>query len=149
LVRRRAARAHHGQRLPGDILAISAGRDEEAMTAATSPERPLHVRVAEALHPTWEIEAFTGGMVFLRGRIWAEEGDWYAYDYSYEADMGPFLVPEYDTDWSATGPLLEKYKITSQPNYAWIDGFDSVYGDTRLEAACHLILALHAAGKLG
>ncbi len=69
--------------------------------------------------------------------------------------------PRYDADWSATGPLIERLQITlwndcgqwqagnlDSADYEghWLN--DANDGDTPLIAVCHLILALHAAGKL-
>jgi len=83
--------------------------------------------------------------------------------------------PRYDTDWSATGPLIERLRITIFPVEAWVEGYEpggfaavteasiSGYefecwpgtgyqilpvGPTPLVAACTLILALAGAGKL-
>ena len=116
-------------------------------------EKPLHVQVAEALGWT-EIEPC--GNVFC-GRdpegIWQEKHNY---------------LPNYDTDWSATGPLIERYKINifgySDGGYEAtsqrIDTFvckecgavrehpPSAEGSTPLIAVCHLLLALHKAGKL-
>jgi hypothetical protein len=76
--------------------------------------------------------------------------------------------PRYDTDWSATGPLIERYNMhLSKWNhatgerawwYAAVWGPAEEYGqerkvetgghETPLIAVCHLILALKEAGKL-
>ena len=94
-------------------------------------EKPLHVMVAEAL-----------------GTVNSQEvPPWH------------FITPRYDTDWSATGPLIEKYEITVMNCGGIWDasiGYDAygVCGDheaggsTPLVAVCNLLLALHAAGKL-
>jgi len=78
-------------------------------------------------------------------------------------------IPRYDTDWSATGPLIERYGIElsvafpgdfGQDGFAWSaqTGADSRspspitvphVGQTPLLAVCYLLLALHKAGKLG
>jgi hypothetical protein len=63
----------------------------------TEPEKPLHVRVAEALG--------FGGIVCL-------EGAWTMHCPCEQPHCDNILdVPRYDTDWSATGPLIEKYHI--------------------------------------
>lgn len=110
-----------------------------------NPAKPLHVRVAEALG--WGLTA--------DGASWISpppsEGRYDA------AACGDSIPPRYDTDWSATGPLIEKCKM-------WIAPFDDRgYGHwtaktatqdmpeghpTILLAVCHLILALKEAGKL-
>lgn len=73
-------------------------------------------------------------------------------------------IPAYDTDWSATGPLIEKYQLDLwfRPGGIFRDpdewaatndtrvGPDggSLTGPTPLMAVCNLILALGEAGKL-
>jgi hypothetical protein len=110
-------------------------------------DKPLHVRVAEAL----------GSMVRL------QEGWWERLD----GAIWTAAIPRYDTDWSATGPLIEKYGITVTPGSClgqfkspWVAARDFVAecdgwasdedadGPTPLLAACNLLLALKAAGKL-
>ena len=66
-----------------------------------------------------------------------------------------FEIPDYDTDWSATGPLIERYGILLEPPQVVAASFWRARvpffmesGATPLEAVCKLILALHAAGKL-
>src|SRR3972149_10154355 len=104
-------------------------------------EKPLHVQVAEALGWT-ECQPSSG--VDLIDCVGTSPA------------IGPGVdVPRYDTDWSATGPLIEKYGIETKPNgafwQAWVDepamGGAEV-GPTPLLAVCNLILALKAAGKL-
>jgi hypothetical protein len=111
-------------------------------------ERPLHVQVAEALSfQCWQLD----------------DESWWT-----EAGNVVVPVPRYDTDWAATGPLIEKHNIAvtafiNQPLIfrpeenarAWWPGSDSVndstidaFGRTALQAVCHLILALHKAGEL-
>ena len=103
-------------------------------------EKPLHVQVAEALG--WEGLTVTP-MGELRG-----------------SHDGLYLpVPHYDTDWAATGPLIEKLKMWVFPDqhakeFYWEATIEpgpeaiSAEGPTPLAAVCHLILALKAAGKL-
>lgn len=79
-------------------------------------------------------------------------------------------APRYDTDWNATGPLIERYNITLFRDYGifggtkpWTDYWRAMFravddlqfgaekealGPTPLIAACNLLLALYAAGKL-
>jgi hypothetical protein len=118
---------------------------------ADRAEKPLHVRVAEICgyhqvhhckeHATWEA-VWPGGPAKYIREHWP--------------------VPRYDTDWSATGPLIEQYHIdlwwentpgdgqwTATTNFR--DGGDLIVtgtGPTPLIAVCHLILALKEAGKL-
>jgi hypothetical protein len=109
-----------------------------------SEDKPLNIRVAEALG--WRY-------VPSMGR-WAVPG-------APAISNMPTDVPRYDTDWAATGPLIEKYEITLVPNRRsvydtppwWVAG-DAVSGGevvsapTPLAAVCNLILTLHQAGKL-
>lgn len=135
-----------------------------------SQDKPLHVRVAEALgwsawlskqdywiitepdgtrhedgygQPNPKFDPQTGEQ--LPPRQWWDEYD----------------PPRYDTDWSATGPLIERLGIclTWESDGRQIDRWnasdnipeqaqDIESGPTPLLAVCNLILALSAAGKL-
>ena len=118
-------------------------------------DKPLHVQVARAL-----------GWTGLRPSR-EDEIDWqFAWWGHHADDRGDELrVPHFDTDWSATGPLIEKYKIVllpATPNSGWTGWTvgtaarmtydwrceDEVEGPTPLIAVCNLILALKEAGKL-
>lgn len=105
-------------------------------------EKPLHVQVAEALGWIGVAQVGSAEWAGFLGEI-------------------PGRVSRYDTDWSVTGPLIEKYGISLQPEYFMTDppkltGYRAIqaltgtvgYGVTALEAVCNLILALAAAGKL-
>lgn len=117
-------------------------------------EKPLHVRVAEAL----------GWTAIGSTRVWFGLGaDWDGVPPGHrEYDLQ--FIPDYDTSWSATGPLVEKYGIMIQPcgrhmncAHGWtaLCLYDEEpmlveeVGDSPLLAVCHLILALKEAGKLG
>ena len=96
--------------------------------------KPLHVQVAEAL----------GGCVEYH----AEEWWWHSKPITKPWPKVP--IPQFDTDWSATGPLIERYRIDLENGPGW-----SAYAcgitkdaDTPLLAVCHLIIALGKAGKL-
>ena len=125
-----------------------------------SDEKPLHVRVAEALGWT-DCQSSWIGDAPPRRSAWVGRGHpWYALE----------ELRYYDTDWSATGPLIERYEITIDAELApawraesWFHaptGYpeDEEYGgrwqcreaqgDTPLIAVCNLILALKEAGKL-
>lgn len=116
----------------------------------STDEKPLHVRVAEALgtfhkqhewdEPDWRDRAFSQGCTYACGALKHEP-----------------CAPRYDTDWAATGPLVEKYQLRISPFggslwEAWVNetahGGIRGPGRTPLEAICNLLLALHAAGKL-
>jgi hypothetical protein len=127
-------------------------------------EKPLHVRVAEALGWT-ECEPFEAwGVVDTEN--WRGESP-VPDPKSLSGFVGGF-VPRYDTDWSATGPLIERLGITlERSGDKWIawgedyictnsgehEGTSSWDGEecwfpSPLVAVCKLILALHEAGKL-
>lgn len=113
-------------------------------------DKPLHVRVAEALGWINVLPFEADGIV--------DESNWTGDDPSGEGGF----VPNYDTDWSATGPLIEKNGIAIFPTSeavlaktsfgrwtASILAFESCEsGPTPLIAVCNLILALAEAGKL-
>lgn len=103
--------------------------------------KPLHVKVAEALIA----EALGWDKTYLDSL----------------EDSANLPALRYDTDWSATGPLIEKYGIALQPEFFMTEppkltGYRAThaltaivgYGATAPEAVCHLILALAEAGKL-
>lgn len=139
-------------------------------------DRPLHVRTAEALG--WkgiedapkidrERSALEGRPVVVGsewfGRATEDCPKWGALVKAYAS----YAVPRYDTDWSATGPLIERYGIELRNDgnskgweAVWPGGTDyearSLFanpliegtGPTPLVAVCNLILALKEAGKL-
>lgn len=128
-------------------------------------DKPLHVRVAEALGWTG-IEAGNacGGWdgVAIDDRIWIGRPPG-------ELVVGCECPPihRYDTDWSATGPLIEQFGIALDRGIfthgagwraGWTHGpWDDIgaewwarnaEGRTPTEAICNLILTLHEAGRL-
>ena len=105
--------------------------------------KPLHVAVAAALG--WEYVPQRENT--LEGGLWIAPN----------RDRGE-NPPRYDTDWAATGPLIERFGLTVAPHdlQPWV-AFDgpginaagfTTYARTPLLAVCHLILALKEAGKL-
>src|SRR3989304_9661758 len=122
-------------------------------------EKPLHVQVAQALGWTCIEYAppnlWTGCRPSSRPHSPCPSSN----------VLSGEVVPTYDTDWSATGPLIEKYGISlecsetplwgafASPGFPILGGkpTDSrIYrvDTTPLGAVCHLFLALKAAGKL-
>lgn len=120
-------------------------------------EKPLHVQVAEAL----------GCKPQLNAGIWmcgCSPGPGPFYPHS--SVQGTRGIDRYDTDWSATGPLIERFGImlhadTSEAavkefreenpelfSEEWTSRPIWFQAETPLLAVCRLILALHAAGKL-
>ena len=115
-------------------------------------DKPLHVQVAEALGWTYlsqsEVPEYWEGEPPRDDprSVWARRLDQH---------IG---VPRYDLDWSATGPLIEKYGLSIDPPSSWGSWVASkpeerynvggVRDDTPLLAACNLILQLHKAHKL-
>lgn len=119
-----------------------------------SEEKPLHVRVAEALGCQLRTDGHNWG-------CYCDEGFLHS-----GASMSPPYINHYDTDWSATGPLIEKYEIAigrwaQRDRGYWAAHWQPAWADcgipyeasnaeapTPLVAVCNLLLALHAAGKL-
>ena len=128
----------------------------------TGPTKPLHVQVAEALgckpaiyweNSPWECRCedsphaahtIHSECCHSHSGMACNDGD----------------LAAYDTDWAATGPLIEKYGLRVYPHQgmdAHGDGgwnasrgswADFHVGATPLVAVCNLILALAKAGKL-
>ena len=114
-------------------------------------EKPLHVQVAEALG--WTDCHLDDADTDIWEGIYFNDDRWHA-------------ISRYDTDWSATGPLIEKYQIALRPPsepercggnlweaYCWFgpDGDEEITGgsvDGPLAAVCRLLLKLKDAGKL-
>lgn len=126
-----------------------------------SEDKPLHVRVAEAL-----------GIVICDQWTVLDMDPWngptYRANCTHKGCVPSQRPPRYDTDWSATGPLVEKYGLTlakcedqevwlAAPRQEYLDesaGYLAyasrpfMQGETPLIAVCNLILALKEAGKL-
>lgn len=120
-------------------------------------DEPIHVKVARALGwttckegwgfhpPQYACDMVDPGVLICR-----------------EATTGSDIMPRYDTDWSATGPLVERYRIgiceinTNFPELRWWAGlgrgpggsYPSALAPSPLLAICHLILVLRNTGKL-
>lgn len=117
-------------------------------------DTPLHVKVAEALG--WKdcaLEPWTAAEDGIGERV-VGPPIWWGLPPG-ESWRRP--VPHYDTDWAATGPLIERYEIVVVARRGlrgdmWLAmenrHADGRLGRTYLEAVCNLILALSAAGKL-
>lgn len=135
----------------------------------SEPEKPLHVKVAEALgvEPAheWRLmnEAETGVYISFDSQREAKEylaDNLRRFPQGYLARDGAHVVlhelfARYDRDWVVTGPLLTKY--TNGVHRA-VDGSWNamsrglipriVNGPDPLVAVCNLILELGAAGML-
>lgn len=124
----------------------------------STEEKPLHVQVAEALgwvklherQQLYYVKWLKGGQRQVGGTPWQWHGE-----NPQGVSGGEYLVPRYDTNWAATGPLIERFEIQLLPlgNGAWAatKGIGTprlIDGLTPLIATCNLILALHAVGKL-
>lgn len=127
-------------------------------------EKPLHVRVAEALGWTYL------GPSEVEGGWEGEPPSGHPLDKTPRRLDQHIGVLRYDTDWSATGPLIERFGIgiyrpdefCPDREFAWVAVWGGVHGwddgavcadeqegaATPLEAVCRLILAMAAAGKL-
>lgn len=131
-------------------------------------DKPLHVQVAEALGwPSPEFITNEGHdpnrPIYGWRKCYREhaEGEDCEQEHLWHCGTEDFFkAPDYDTDWSATGPLIEKYKIDIfsprgdtwmaqawRPNDLPQETFKSS-GMTPLEAVCSLILKLKAVEKL-
>lgn len=121
--------------------------------------KPLHFMVAEALGWTkvirmddgWECGIPPGGVNYrLLGR-----------------DLGKHVaVPQYDTDWAATGPLVERFEISImrekwKNDWGWTvqmlvhnnpkirsRTYSTLPGETLLQGICKIIVNAHEAGQL-
>jgi hypothetical protein len=92
----------------------------------TSPDKPLHVRVAEVL-------GWTG--IYYAGNFMVPDSDLYMGKKPGEMLVGReglSGVPRFDTSWSATGPLIEKYHIEIEYHPFWSHG--EVWGAATDEA---------------
>ena len=104
-------------------------------------KRPLHVRVAEAL-----------GWTALEQRNGMDPYSWVGWHAPMEVGTREHVL-DYEHDWSATGPLIEKYATSTQK---YMDGTWTVWAgentcssdNSTLVAMCYVILSLKAQGKL-
>lgn len=106
-------------------------------------DKPLHVRVAEALG--WQ-----------NPRVGEKNGGAWVANVP-DQHWGPSVIPRYDESWNATGPLIERYGIRIAPIFdgrTWkaddgIDGCGQEKWDPQpLRAVCLYILAAKHAGTL-
>lgn len=121
-----------------------------------TPPKPLHIQVAEALdtlHILGPLEGLTPAGYPLR-YCTVHAGACGEYDYITDYD-GRVICPDYDTNWSATGPLIEELQMRITPKHfsSWEAELlsEGVFaaGPTPLVAACRLIVALAAATPTG
>jgi hypothetical protein len=127
-------------------------------------DEPLHVRVAEAL-------GCSPRLIVAYSRVHGETTpDEWACGCAGRAHSDPgnpagaghdceYPMVYYDTSWSATGPLIEKYEIAVLPPeriaggcLLWgarpYVGGPMEFGPSPLIAVCNLLLALAEAGRL-
>jgi hypothetical protein len=121
-------------------------------------EKPLHVRVAESLgckplfgRPLYSTipypEDWRCGCLDTKTNDPTEEHDDTTEGH---CDLG---IKRYDTDWSATGPIIERFGISLRREASgWDARVDNMlatdHNETPLLAVCHLIIALAEAGRL-
>jgi hypothetical protein len=120
-------------------------------------EKPLYVRVAEALGWTGiEIE-YVGQFDFALGTPPGTARGTPSPGHLGIQQPPTALVPRYDVDWSATGPLIERYVSEAIDTGAFEASSWEVQargavgwarGRTLLLAVCNLILELRKSGKL-
>jgi hypothetical protein len=113
-------------------------------------DKPLHVQVAEALGCNLS---------------WDRDLDWHCRCKQMRDGNRPHCRIEddglmrYDTDWSATGPLIEHFAISLERRFDYADdihywkastesGDAFIDSDSPLFAVCFLILELHKQAKL-
>jgi hypothetical protein len=127
-------------------------------------DKPLHVRVAEVVEGH---EYYLSPYVVINGErrdvpTWFYRADWCSPDNPPAGWYAGSSPVRYDTDWAATGPLIERLKAhlfydeEEELAERWCvlpreddDDVDRFYsGPTPLLAVCALILALAEAGKL-
>jgi hypothetical protein len=123
-------------------------------------KRPLHIRVADALGWTGLTSATIGddGEHWL-GKPPATLPGAYSFVEAINRKeriltIGSGSVPRYDTDWSATGPIIERLRIELDSDLPWSAAlffdrrgdFHSGGGPTALLAVCNLLLSIHARG---
>lgn len=125
-------------------------------------EKPLHVQVAEVFGWTNVRRESPDSDVFWLGvppKGWLGRPS-----QSHDVDgitMYFYTPPHYDTDWSATGPLIEKYGFWLRQLDQTLSGpqpwdafrnddltFPRGFGPTPLLAVCNLIVRLAEAGIL-
>lgn len=128
----------------------------------STPDKPLHVQVAEALG--WEKCARTGPVQYYDRDIRIDNREWTGVDPVVVDRSYRRVVFRYDLDWSVTGPLIKKYQFalrryptddgvgfwsasTVTPKDATVDAVVH-FGPTPLLAICNLIIALAKEGKL-
>lgn len=114
-------------------------------------EKPLHVRVAEALG--WiecKFHKPRPGTIYAQGHWRGRAPQVPPYPHTIHE------VPRYDTDWSATGPLIEKYRIQLLPQSGgvWVAAnawaFEHIFaeGASPLIATCEYILKMDSLSRL-
>lgn len=118
-------------------------------------DRPLRVRVAEKLGCKIVVHACElRGKPYMRYCCGCED---FMDGGGHGSDAGDPDIPYYDTDWNATGPLIERLKISIRPVLERDASGDTVigphwvaeislelvgFGCTPLIAVCNLILVL-------
>jgi hypothetical protein len=118
-------------------------------------EKPLHVQVAEALGWTdiSDYDPIFGNRGLPPKHLRTPWGYVDLLSGKPIRDMDICNVPRYDTDWSAGGPLFDKYVLFAHhhPSGWTVVAHDPSFAAQDpaglLSATCHLILALKQAGK--
>ncbi len=143
-------------------------------------DKPLHVQVAEALGMTL-VDRSTAVRISNERHVknndeverslgirppFNDYEHWYSGAGPYilsDSTFGLDQVPAYDTSWEATGPLIEKYKISLRHGECrmhvecrnlWCATSQDHQADDRVDAVnplvavCYLVIALKEAGKL-
>jgi hypothetical protein len=159
-------------RPPHVILALKSAKARRKEGEAMSEDKPLHVRVAEALGLPDVGRYRRRSMETLEWERCDDDqsADWY-YHWLPDTSEPRRSVPHYDTDWSATGPLIDEWELDilhtglPGPGCVSISGLahcptgrpgDEPYGGAWLTieaggpttpiAVCHWLLAAHEKG---
>lgn len=150
------------QGIPEDLDAFHVAVGAYGGQPRAEQGKPLHVRVAEALG--WTECAPWASEHRLSDRwsgVWP--GSTQRTQYAPHG-LVRTIVPKFDVDWAATGPLIERFvsyieKLSDEgtatmygarwwsPEFGEMDDIIET-GPTILVAVCNLIVALHEAGRL-
>lgn len=144
--------------LPSMNRVITGISDADIGSADDPPVGPMNVA-------NLPLHAWVATSLGCRAFLAFNTGEWccgcpgHPHEYPEEGDVRQPML-QYDTDWSATGPLIDRYHIDLHYDHssavtatAWRPdhtptAVTHALGETALEAICHLIIKLANANKL-